>query len=169
MEAALELQPEGMQLLLLGDLNADLDFPRNRQEEVLAAELEGRGLRCMTNHFVTRRRRRCRGKWTWRRRNKNGKGERAWYRSKPDYFMARDGDRKKFRRCRLVLPPTHNSDHRAMVARLESKGVKEYRDGRKQLPFKRPPKCGLSEGEKLFDRLEREVIKPTRRERDKNS
>ena len=47
--------------------------------------------------------------------------------------------------------------------------MKAYRDGWKQLPFKRPPKCDLSEGEKLFDTLEREVIKPTRRERDKNS
>ena len=84
LEHVLGLQPEGTRLLLLGDLNADLDFPRNRQEEVLAADLEERGLRCVTNHFVTRRRRRCRGNWTWRRRNSNGKGERAWYRSKPD-------------------------------------------------------------------------------------
>ena len=59
-EAALAAQPRGTRLLLMGDLNADLDCPRDRQEEILASDLAGRGLRCMTGHFVTRRRRRCR-------------------------------------------------------------------------------------------------------------
>ena len=61
-KAALDAQPAGTRLLLLGDLNADLDCPRTRQEEILAADLEEHGLRCVAEHFVTGRRRRCRGR-----------------------------------------------------------------------------------------------------------
>ena len=121
-KAALEAQPPGTRLLLLGDLNADLDCPRTRQEEILATDLEEHGLRCVTEHFVTRRRRRCRGRWTWRRRNLGGRGGKGWHRSKPDYFMAQGADRKRFRRCRWVLPPTHNSDHRALVVKIALEG-----------------------------------------------
>ena len=66
----------------------------------------------------------------WRRRNKDGRGERRWHRSKPDYFMTQGADRKRFRRCRWVLPPTHNSDHRALVAKIATEGgIKEFRGG----------------------------------------
>ena len=41
LEITLGLQPEGTRLLLLGNLNADLDFLQDRQEDVLAADLEG--------------------------------------------------------------------------------------------------------------------------------
>ena len=42
-------------------------------------------------------------------------------------------DWSKLRRCRLILPPTHNSDHRAMVVKMKAEGgVKQYRDGRKE-------------------------------------
>ena len=42
--AALDAAPEGAKPLSIGDLNSDLDFPRDRQEEILAADLEERDL-----------------------------------------------------------------------------------------------------------------------------
>ena len=75
--------------------------------------------------------------------------------------MARVGDWKKLRRCRLILPPTHNSDHCAMVVRLAGEEVKQYRNGRK--------KSRMTEGEKMFESLARAVDRPSRRERDTNS
>ena len=59
--AALDAAPEGTKPLLIGDLNSDLDFPWDRQEEILAADLEERGLRCVTRGFRPRRTRRMRG------------------------------------------------------------------------------------------------------------
>ena len=43
---ALDGAPEGARPLLIGDLNADLDFPRDRQEVILSADLRERDLRC---------------------------------------------------------------------------------------------------------------------------
>ena len=82
--------------------------------------------------------------------------------------MARSKDRSKLRRCRLILPPTHNSDHRAMVVKMKAEGgVKQYKDGRKQLPFQKPKKADMSEGGKLFESLSEAVEKPRRRERER--
>ena len=49
---------------VFGDLNADLDCPRTRQKEILAADLKEYGLSCVTENFVARRRQQCRGRWT---------------------------------------------------------------------------------------------------------
>ena len=75
--AALDAAPEGSKPLLIGDLNSDLDFPRDRQEEILAADLEERGLRCVTRGFSPRRTRWTRGRWTWRQRRTLQSGERV--------------------------------------------------------------------------------------------
>ena len=61
---ALKEQPKGTKPLIIGVFNSDLDVPRTTQEEVLAAEMAGRGISCVSRHFVTRRRRRHRGRWT---------------------------------------------------------------------------------------------------------
>ena len=119
--AALDAAPEGTKPLLIGDLNSDLDFPRDRQEEVLAADLEERGLRCVTRGFRPRRTRRMRWRWTWRQRQTLQSGERVNLRSKPDYFLTRDRDRGRVRRCRWVLPRHHDSDHRALVVQIRAR------------------------------------------------
>ena len=36
---ALDAAPKGSRPLLIGGLNTDLDFPRDRQEEILTADL----------------------------------------------------------------------------------------------------------------------------------
>ena len=104
-EKALETRPKGTRPLSIGDWNANLDFPRDRQEEILSAGMQKHGLSCATRHFVTRRKRYVRGRWTWRAKRDNGRGEKRWIYSKPDYFLTREEDRKKIPRCRWVIPP----------------------------------------------------------------
>ena len=62
--AALEGAPVGSIPLIIGDLNSDLDFPQDRQEEVLSATVRERGMRCASRCFWPRRTRRTRGQWT---------------------------------------------------------------------------------------------------------
>ena len=66
-EQALRDKPEGSMPLVIGDLNANLDAPRSRREEVLSQLLAGEGLGCATRHFQVRRRKHVRGRWTFRR------------------------------------------------------------------------------------------------------
>ena len=43
MTATLERGPAGSPPLVIGDLNSDLDFPRDRQEEILRVTMRGAG------------------------------------------------------------------------------------------------------------------------------
>ena len=62
--AALEGAPAGSIPLIVGDLNSDLDFPRDRHEEVLSATVRERGMHCAcaSRCFRPRRTRRTRGR-----------------------------------------------------------------------------------------------------------
>ena len=64
--AALNDAPDGAKPIMLGDMNFDLDFPRTRQEEVMAMDMAERGMTCVTRGYRPRRTRRMRGRWTWR-------------------------------------------------------------------------------------------------------
>lgn len=97
LEHDLNTAPKGTKTMVIGDLNANLADPRNGQEEVLSAGMREYGLECATRHFVTRRRRYVRGRWTYKKRCENGKGEARFTYSKPDYFLARREDRRRFR------------------------------------------------------------------------
>ena len=55
-------RPEGSRPLVLANLNADLDCPRDRQEEIIAGGTARHGLVCATRHFVARRTRHLRGR-----------------------------------------------------------------------------------------------------------
>ena len=111
-------------MMVLGDLNVNLDEPRNKQEAQVAAAMDSKGLACAMRHFRVRTRRRCklRGGWAWRKRRRKRRAESAdaWYHSKPDYFLMPWRERRKIVRCRTVMLPGHNSDHRALVAKLHS-------------------------------------------------
>ena len=117
-ETALETRTEGTHPLTISNWNVNLDFPRDRQEEILLAGMRKHGLSCATRHFVTRHKRHVRGRWTWRQQRDNGRGDKRWIHSKPDYFLTRAEDWKKLRRCRWITPPKSNSDHRALVVQL---------------------------------------------------
>ena len=60
--------PKGFRPLLLGDLNLNLESPRDERDAEIAAQVDHMDLADMTQHFLQRRRRRTRGRWTWRHR-----------------------------------------------------------------------------------------------------
>ena len=66
--AALEGAPAGTVPLVVGDLNTNLDFPQDRQEEILSATMRERGMCCASTYFRPRRTRGTRERWTWRQR-----------------------------------------------------------------------------------------------------
>ena len=170
-ETALETRPEGTRPLTIGDWNANLDFPRDRQEEILSAGMRKHGLSCATRYFVTRRKRHVRGRWTWRQQRDNGRGDKQWIHSKPDYFLTRAEDRKKLRRCRWITPPKSNSDHRALVVKLalERGGGAAHVKRRKRFPLQLPQTGPATEGEKIFEVPKTKIEKPARREREENA
>ena len=47
--AALEDRPVGTCPIVVGDLNSDLDFPRDRQEEILSSAMTAQSLTCASN------------------------------------------------------------------------------------------------------------------------
>ena len=55
-DQALEVTPKGMEVILLGDLNARMREPRDDREDELAPALVGIGLGDVTAHFTPRRR-----------------------------------------------------------------------------------------------------------------
>ena len=69
----------GLELIMMGELNARLGNPRDKPEEDLATALSDRGLVNMTDHFLTRRQYRGAGGWTWimhrDRRQVTGRGD----------------------------------------------------------------------------------------------
>ena len=56
---ALDKMPKGCIPMLLGDLNVDLDVPRNEQEARVAAVMDHHGMACASKHFTVRRRKEC--------------------------------------------------------------------------------------------------------------
>ena len=88
-------------------------------------------------------------------------------RSKPDFFLCRETERRQFTRLRWSLPPTHNSDHRALIAKLKpgsKEGMKRYRKGIESCPLNLPKYGPLTEGEDAVEVLQSTVVKPTPRE-----
>ena len=57
--------PKGMEMILMGDLHAQLRDPRDKREEDLVMALVDRCLVNMTDHFMTQKRYRGSGIWTW--------------------------------------------------------------------------------------------------------
>ena len=112
MTAAIRAVPDGAQLMVLGDINADLDSPRGRKEDVLAAETSKHNLVCATKQFHCRQKRRhVRERWTFRHPTYTPEGERRWVRGKPNYALVSARDGGLVRSCRWVATRHHNSNH----------------------------------------------------------
>ena len=81
----------------------------------MASEMVGRGISCVSLR---------------QRYGRNGgtKGQAEGAAQQAGLFLAHDANRKRFRRCRWTLPLTHDSDHCALVIKLETdeEGVKWY-------------------------------------------
>ena len=165
-EKALRERPKGTMPLVLGDLNVNLDVPRNEEEESLSQEMGEHGLECATRHFQVRRRRHVRGRWTWRRAKGEATraGDRRWVRSRPDYILFSAQERRRIKRCRWVLPPHHNSDHRALIVKVwGSRGIKRYVKERETLLVQPPEARERLEGKEIFTRLAATISKPEKK------
>ena len=90
--------------------------------------------------------------------------------SKPDYFLACDVDHMMFRRCRWILPPMHDYDHRALVVKLSTdvEVVKRYTRRRQRTPFRKVTEEEMTEEERMFETLKEAVDPSQRREMPKN-
>ena len=104
---------KGCRTLIIGDLNVDLDFPRDNRDEAVAEAIDTHDVMCFTGHFGQRRRRLIRGSSTWQQK----RGHR-WIRSKAHYFLGQESTRAKIRGCISMLPRHYELDHRAVVTRL---------------------------------------------------
>ena len=101
--------------LLLGDLNINFGSPRSEREEIIVDLLDEIGLVDISRKFLQRWRdgRQGGGRWTWRQWRGG-----QWHQSQPDYCMARDRDAKLFQNVAVRRPRIHDSDHRAVVAKI---------------------------------------------------
>ena len=133
---ALRSRPKGAELLVVGDLNANLAVPEgDRRAEDILETIATEGLEDMAQHFLPRERRWCRDRRTWGMlRN------RREVRSRTDYILGTD--RRLFRNV-AVRDPRHNSDHYMVLGCLPSASLtehKRYLGGRKRWPVRPPSK-----------------------------
>ena len=113
-----------------------------------ADQMAERGISFVSKHFCALQRRRHHGRWTWKHHWRDERGKQRWQRSKLDYFLADDVNRKRFRKCHWILPPTHDSDHRTLMVKLVTgrEGVKWYKRRRRRIPFRKLKKKDITEG-----------------------
>ena len=132
---------------------------------------EKHGLECVTRNFTTRQKRNIRGKWTFRQRQKDGQGIQRWRQLKVNFWMMRPQDRQCVTKCRWVIPPTHNSYHRALIGRLQAgntAGIRRYQHQIKMMPLRLAKMGPRTKGESLFDQLAGECMPLPTRDRPAN-
>ena len=110
----LRASPKGLDMVLMGDLNARPGDPHDKREEDLATALADRDLVNMTDYFLPRRRYRGESRWTW---SMQREGRRAT--GKGDYILSID--MPIFTNVGL-RETRHGTDQRMIVAVLLGKG-----------------------------------------------
>ena len=100
---AIRRRPPGAELLVAGDLNADILVPEGRRTESIATDLATEGLEDMAQHFMPRGRRWCRDRRTWEMRRR---GQVVQSRT---YYIT-GTDRRLFLHV-VVRDPRHNTHH----------------------------------------------------------
>ena len=161
-EQVLRDKPAGSMPLVIGDLNANLDAPRSRREEVLAQNMGEHGLGCASRHFQVRHGRHLRGRWTYRTVKENAiqLGDRRWVRSRPDHMLIPEEERKRIMSCQSIFLPYH-SNHRALVVWIWGSGwLKRYIREQETLPVQSPKAGEQSEGG-MFTKLADAIDKPS--------
>ncbi len=122
-EGAWNICPKGHVPILLGDLNINLVSPRNKQDEMIAEQVQdSMGLVDVSCQFKQRRRSKARGRWTWQMRWGG-----RWVSSQRDYFLGREINRRRFCSVALRMPCHHDSDHCAVVAKIYSGAEKKLK------------------------------------------
>ena len=73
---ALENRPKGTCPVVIGDLNSNVDFPRDRQEEILSLAITTMSLTCASKGYrVWKRQKKMHGKWTFQQYENRGGGD----------------------------------------------------------------------------------------------
>ena len=155
--------PSGFKVLLLGDLNINLDTPRDTREETIAEQLDFWNLGCLSTQF-TQRYHKYNKRWTWYQWRQG-----RLYSTKPDYFLSEPGIR--FRNVSLRKLRHHATDHRAIVGRLRGgskKRLDTYRRKVGRCPFQLPCTSPHSLQETLFQQLKACIEKKAARASPRN-
>ena len=159
---ALKERSKGAELLVAGDMNANLADPEGYwRGGDIAAALATEGLEDMLVHFLPRGRPWCRDWRTWSMLQEGRE-----VRSRTNYILGAD--------CRLfgnvsVRYPRHNSEHYLVIGFLYSSSLKEhmrYLRGRKKLPLQLPTEP--TREDKIFAALRRAISKARVREARRN-
>ena len=138
-----------------------LRSPRNDKDMEVVETVDPHGMSCGTHDFSQRRGPRIKGRWSYQKKWGN-----RYIRSKIDYLLTRGDAKSQITRCHLILPRCHESDHRAIVARLwrgsgRGKRPKRYRRRRQRFPVRLPRYGPQSESKTLVEELAETVVKPT--------
>ena len=152
----LEFRPKGVGKLLVRDLNACLENPRDQREEQLSTVLAGHGLTDQAQHFLLRRKYRAEGGWMWR----------MWREGRPilvrAYYILWAKDDFSMVGLRESRTPT---DHRMVLGVLGGYGVtshRAYAKGRTTWPIR--AEQGITrqiEGDLHFMDLKMKINKPS--------
>ena len=159
---ALRKRPKGAELLVAGDMNANLADPEgDSRGDDIADALATEIMEDISEHFLLRRRPWCQDRRTWSMIREGREVQ-----SRTDYIL---GTYRRLFENVSVRDPRHNSDHYLVLVCLHSASLKEhmwYLRGQKKLPLC-PPTAPTWE-DKIFAALRRAVLKPRAREAWKN-
>ena len=92
--------------------------------------------------------------------------------SQPDYILAREGDRGRFRKVVVRSPRHHDSDHRAGVASIyagDGKKLARYRRCRSRFPIRLQRHATRTDMETTFEELQTSVEAPPPRTKAENA
>ena len=159
--------PKGCLYMLVGDLDINLDAPRDERDETIVEQADHMDLVCMTRQFKQRQKHRIQGRWTLQLRRRG-----RFVSSKPNYFLARESYQRKFRNVIIRLPYHHDSNHRAVAAQFypgPKRQIQAFRKWRHRfqiwLPRNEPP----TENEGFCEELRQSCVPPHHQERHVNS
>ena len=156
---AMDDVPNGLNPLLMGDLNANLADPRDDFAAQVAAAVVSYGLDDLLLHFKQRRGKRH--GYTWSQRN-NGELVTA----RCDYILG--SDRRMFTKVALRDPRLFSSDHLMVMGMLLSapkRSNKGYLGSRKRFPLRTPKWGPKTKVNALFQKLKDAAEPPEHRKR----
>jgi hypothetical protein len=155
----MERLPKQNPYILLGDLNANLRYPRDDRAIAVAATVASFGLIDMLGHF--RQRKKFRHGMTWQMRRR----ERIIM-SRCDYILSTD--RRIFSNVTIREPRHYTTDHYMILGILLSEPMKAHRsyiNGRKRYPL-HPQKWGpKTKTDALFEDLKGSIQRNPKRDR----
>jgi hypothetical protein len=135
---AAEACPAGCKLLVMGDLNVNVGFPRDKQEEIIIDLLDKLCLVDLSHGYMllTPCRTATRARWTWSQKQ----GTMRHY-LQPDYILAHVEKKGMFTSMGFRFPWFLHSNHCAIVAvvRAGREGrLKKYQHKHQKLPLSLP-------------------------------